>query len=243
MARTARIAIIGGASADSPPRTRCAAAASRCRFTRPSRAEGDRRRRRARAQRDEGAACARPRGAGTGDRLGSRGPHPAQLEDRRAIMATSNATQASRYGRRLLRPPRRSARRARPRAARRDHHPRRPLRLGRRWRRGRLRTLHGRQRDRGRRRHRRRRHPLHGASIAVRRDAPRFTGKICYRSVIGIDAVPGGPPAPESVTWLGPHGAIVVYRLRRGELINVVSHYETRPSSTSPGSPSATAPR
>lgn len=57
-------------------------------------------------------------------------------------------------------------------------------------------------------------------------DAPRFTGKICYRSVIPIDAVPGGPPAPESVTWLGPHGAIVVYRLRRGELINVVSHYD-----------------
>ena len=57
-------------------------------------------------------------------------------------------------------------------------------------------------------------------------DAPRFTGKVCYRSVIPIDAVPGGPPPPESVTWLGPHGAIVVYRLRRGELINVVSHYD-----------------
>ena len=57
-------------------------------------------------------------------------------------------------------------------------------------------------------------------------DAPRFTGKICYRSVIPVDAVPGGPPPPENVTWLGPHGAIVVYRLRRGELINVVSHYD-----------------
>jgi salicylate hydroxylase len=57
-------------------------------------------------------------------------------------------------------------------------------------------------------------------------DAPRFTGKICYRSVIAVDAVPGGPPPPENVTWLGPHGAIVVYRLRRGELINVVSHYD-----------------
>jgi len=57
-------------------------------------------------------------------------------------------------------------------------------------------------------------------------DAPRFTGKICYRSVIPVDAVPGGPPGPENVTWLGPHGAIVVYRVRRGELINVVSHYD-----------------
>jgi salicylate hydroxylase len=25
-------------------------------------------------------------------------------------------------------------------------------------------------------------------------DAPRFTGKICYRSVVAVDAVPGGPP-------------------------------------------------
>ena len=28
------------------------------------------------------------------------------------------------------------------------------------------------------------------------------------------------------MTWLGSHGAIVVYGLRRGELINVVSHYD-----------------
>jgi salicylate hydroxylase len=57
-------------------------------------------------------------------------------------------------------------------------------------------------------------------------DAPRFTGKICYRSVIPLDAVPGGPPPPENVIWMGPHGAVVVYRVRRGELINVVSHYD-----------------
>ncbi len=57
-------------------------------------------------------------------------------------------------------------------------------------------------------------------------DAPRFTGKICYRSVIAADAVPGGAPAGDNVTWLGPHGAIVVYRVRRGELINVVCHYD-----------------
>ena len=57
-------------------------------------------------------------------------------------------------------------------------------------------------------------------------DAPRFTGKVCYRSVIPVDAVPGGAPAGENVTWLGPRGAVVVYRLRRGELINVVSHYD-----------------
>lgn len=56
-------------------------------------------------------------------------------------------------------------------------------------------------------------------------DAPRFTGKICYRSVIPVDAVPGGPPERDG-TWLGPHGAIVIYRVRRGELINVVAHHD-----------------
>jgi salicylate hydroxylase len=48
-------------------------------------------------------------------------------------------------------------------------------------------------------------------------DAPRFTGKICYRSVVAVDAVPGGPPANENAQWLGPHGTIVVYPVRRDE--------------------------
>lgn len=55
-------------------------------------------------------------------------------------------------------------------------------------------------------------------------DAPRFTGKICWRCLVPVDAVPefrnGGS------TWLGPHGAVVVYLVRRGELINVVAHYD-----------------
>ena len=59
-------------------------------------------------------------------------------------------------------------------------------------------------------------------------DAPRFTGKICYRSVIPIDAVPGEALRlrQENTTWLGPHGAVVIYGMRRGELINVVAHYD-----------------
>jgi salicylate hydroxylase len=57
-------------------------------------------------------------------------------------------------------------------------------------------------------------------------DAPRFTGKICYRSVVALDAVPGQPPPPENVQWLGPHGTIVLYPVRRDELINVVCHYD-----------------
>jgi 2-polyprenyl-6-methoxyphenol hydroxylase-like FAD-dependent oxidoreductase len=57
-------------------------------------------------------------------------------------------------------------------------------------------------------------------------DAPRFTGKICYRSVVPVHAVPGGPPPAENVQWLGPHGTIVLYPVRREELINVVCPYD-----------------
>jgi salicylate hydroxylase len=94
-------------------------------------------------------------------------------------------------------------------------------------------------------------------------DAPRFTGKVCYRSVIpaaAISGVRGSSPgvvlpgvrgsspgvvlpgvrgsSPGSVLpgvrgsvadngqWLGPHGTIVLYPLRGGELINVVCHYD-----------------
>jgi salicylate hydroxylase len=56
-------------------------------------------------------------------------------------------------------------------------------------------------------------------------DAPRFTGKICWRCLVPIDAVPELRNA-DSCTWLGPHGAVVVYLVRRGELVNVVAHYD-----------------
>ncbi|HUA47572.1 MAG TPA: FAD-dependent monooxygenase [Solirubrobacteraceae bacterium] len=57
-------------------------------------------------------------------------------------------------------------------------------------------------------------------------DAPRFTGKICYRSVVPVDAVLGAPPSNDNTQWLGPHGTIVLYPVRRDELINVVCHYD-----------------
>jgi salicylate hydroxylase len=57
-------------------------------------------------------------------------------------------------------------------------------------------------------------------------DAPRFTGKICYRCLVPVDAVPGGLYEGEGATWLGPHGTVVVYKVRRGELVNVVAHYD-----------------
>ena len=60
-------------------------------------------------------------------------------------------------------------------------------------------------------------------------DAPRFTGKICYRSVIPTAAVRGGAlsdVAADNGQWLGPHGTIVLYPLRGEELINVVAHHD-----------------
>jgi salicylate hydroxylase len=57
-------------------------------------------------------------------------------------------------------------------------------------------------------------------------DDPRFTGKICYRSVIPTAAVSGSGPSADNGQWLGPHGTIVLYPLRGEELINVVCHYD-----------------
>jgi salicylate hydroxylase len=65
-------------------------------------------------------------------------------------------------------------------------------------------------------------------------DDPRFTGKICYRSIVPARAVRGARPSTdgsqwpraEGAQWLGPHGTIVLYPLRGEELINVVCHYD-----------------
>jgi salicylate hydroxylase len=57
-------------------------------------------------------------------------------------------------------------------------------------------------------------------------DAPRFTGKICYRSVIPAAAVAGKEVNTDGAQWFGPHGTIVVYPLRGTELVNVVCHYD-----------------
>ena len=58
-------------------------------------------------------------------------------------------------------------------------------------------------------------------------DDPRFTGKICYRSVVPAAAVTGqAPDAAANSQWLGPHGTVVLYPLRGTELINVVAHYD-----------------
>jgi salicylate hydroxylase len=57
-------------------------------------------------------------------------------------------------------------------------------------------------------------------------DAPLFTGKICYRSVIDVADLSTRNIETYDGLWLGPHGTLVVYGVRRGEAINVVAHYD-----------------
>jgi salicylate hydroxylase len=57
-------------------------------------------------------------------------------------------------------------------------------------------------------------------------DAPKFTGKICYRSVIPVAELPARRLEPYEGLWLGPRGTLVVYGVRRGDLVNIVAHYE-----------------
>jgi 2-polyprenyl-6-methoxyphenol hydroxylase-like FAD-dependent oxidoreductase len=59
-------------------------------------------------------------------------------------------------------------------------------------------------------------------------DAPRFTGCICWRGMAPAAAVPRGDiDMSEGTMWLGPHGHVVHYPVRRGELINIVAHIDS----------------
>jgi 2-polyprenyl-6-methoxyphenol hydroxylase-like FAD-dependent oxidoreductase len=57
-------------------------------------------------------------------------------------------------------------------------------------------------------------------------DAPRFTGCICWRGM-ATAAVPRDIAIAEGAIWMGPHGYVVHYPVRRGELINIVAHFDS----------------
>ena len=59
-------------------------------------------------------------------------------------------------------------------------------------------------------------------------DAPRFTGCICWRGMANADAVPRDIAIENGTMWMGPHGHVVHYPVRRGELINIVAHFDSR---------------
>ncbi len=65
------------------------------------------------------------------------------------------------------------------------------------------------------------RHLLFGA------DQPRFTGCLCWRGLVPVARVPPGLIEPSSLNWMGPHGHVVHYYVRRGEMVNFVAIHDT----------------
>ena len=58
-------------------------------------------------------------------------------------------------------------------------------------------------------------------------EAPRFTGCVCYRGLVPAADVPSSVNSKDMTLWMGPHGHIVHYPVRRGEFLNVVAHYDS----------------
>jgi len=58
-------------------------------------------------------------------------------------------------------------------------------------------------------------------------DAPRFTGCICWRGMAETAAAPRDIDVRDGALWMGPHGHVVHYPVRRGELLNIVAHFDS----------------
>jgi salicylate hydroxylase len=58
-------------------------------------------------------------------------------------------------------------------------------------------------------------------------DSPRFTGCICWRGLVPVERIPPGLIEPSSLNWMGPHGHVVHYYVRRGEMVNFVAIHDT----------------
>ena len=56
---------------------------------------------------------------------------------------------------------------------------------------------------------------------------PRFTGNICWRSVIPFDQPDYDLVAPNNAIWFGPHGHVVTYYVKGGKAVNLVACLET----------------
>jgi salicylate hydroxylase len=58
-------------------------------------------------------------------------------------------------------------------------------------------------------------------------EAPRFTGCVCYRGLVPMADVPQSINKENNLLWMGPHGHIVHYPVRGGELLNIVAHFDS----------------
>jgi salicylate hydroxylase len=59
------------------------------------------------------------------------------------------------------------------------------------------------------------------------RDAPRFTGSVCWRGLVPLDAFPPGLISTDLTLYMGPRSHVIHFMARRGKLVNFVAHVET----------------
>jgi salicylate hydroxylase len=59
------------------------------------------------------------------------------------------------------------------------------------------------------------------------RDAPLFTGSVCWRGLVPLDAFPPGLISTDLTLYMGPRSHVIHFMVRRGTLINFVAHVET----------------
>ncbi|MPZ56819.1 MAG: FAD-dependent oxidoreductase [Rhizobiales bacterium] len=57
-------------------------------------------------------------------------------------------------------------------------------------------------------------------------DAPEFTGCVAWRGLVPFDRLPASVSRASGTNWLGPHGHVLHYPVRRGELLNFVGMVE-----------------
>ena len=57
-------------------------------------------------------------------------------------------------------------------------------------------------------------------------DQPQFTGAVAWRGLVPIEKLPPHLQQMQGVNWLGPHGHVLHYPVRRGELMNFISFVE-----------------
>jgi salicylate hydroxylase len=57
--------------------------------------------------------------------------------------------------------------------------------------------------------------------------APRFTGSICWRGLVPLEAFPSGLISTDLTLYMGPHSHVIHFMVRGGKLINFVAHIES----------------
>ena len=59
------------------------------------------------------------------------------------------------------------------------------------------------------------------------KDVPRFTGSVCWRGLVPLDAFPAGLISTDLTLYMGPRSHVIHFMVRGGKLVNFVAHVET----------------